>query len=334
MSQEKQFAVNPGWRILLRDIGLRPADVLRRAQLPDDLFGRERAALNTHEYFRLWKGIEVELGDPALALRIGKAISVEMFDPPVFAALCSPNLNVALERISRYKRLILPMNLQVKQTPYHTSLELEWIDATIDPPASMVHAELAFFVQLARIATREDIHPEVAASPVPVQQSDEYHEFFGVPLTEAEKPKIIFRAVDAERPFMTANEAMWKVFEPELRTRLSELDVAATMAERVQAALLELLPSGSTTIESVASRLNISTRTLQRRMKEEGHSFQSALNGTREKLALHYLKNPSLTGAEISFLLGYEDPSSFFRAFLSWTGSTPERIRVAMQSRN
>lgn len=110
------------------------------------------------------------------------------------------------------------------------------------------------------------------------------------------------------------------------------MDNSATMSERVRAALLELLSSGSTTIDSVARKLRVIIRTLHRRLKEEDDSFQSALNGTREKLALHYLRNPALSGVEISFLLGYEEPGPFFRAFHSWTGKTPQSTRTAMQS--
>jgi AraC-like DNA-binding protein len=58
---------------------------------------------------------------------------------------------------------------------------------------------------------------------------------------------------------------------------------------------------------------------------------RAVLNRTREELARHYLGSSALTGAEISFLLGFEDPNSFFRAFHSWTGETPERVRTTLQ---
>jgi AraC-like DNA-binding protein len=125
---------------------------------------------------------------------------------------------------------------------------------------------------------------------------------------------------------------MWKSFEPHLQKRLSELDESATTTERVRAVLLELLPSGSASIDAVSRRLGTSTRTLQRHLSQEQKSFQAVLNGTREDLARHYLKSSDMTGAEISFLLGFEDPNSFFRAFHVWTGETPEQARGAMQA--
>ena len=77
----------------------------------------------------------------------------------------------------------------------------------------------------------------------------------------------------------------------------------------------------------VARRLAVSTRTLQRRLSEEGTSFQQELNGLRADLARHYLTNSRYSSAEISFLLGYSDPNSFIRAFHAWTGQTPESAR-------
>jgi AraC-like DNA-binding protein len=63
--------------------------------------------------------------------------------------------------------------------------------------------------------------------------------------------------------------------------------------------------------------------------REEGTSFQAVLSQTREALARHYLSSGALTAGEISFLLGYSDPNSFYRAFHAWTGQTPQRTRGA-----
>lgn len=324
------FTVNPGWRVLLTDLGLNTGNVLRRAGLPDDLFGREKATLTTDEYFQLWRGLEEESADPVLPLRIGAAISVESFDPPIFAALCSRDLNTALGRIALYKRLICPMKLHVNIDDASTTLELEWLNTTLNPPASLVISELVFFVQLGRIATRTNIHPLKVQSPYVPEPASAYTEYFGVAVQQGPRPTIAFRPTDATLPFLTANEAMWQFFEPGLQKRLSELDTSATTAERVQAALLELLPGGVASIEPVSYKLGTSARTLQRRLKQEGHSFQALLNKTREELAKHYLRTSNMTGAEISFLLGFEDPNSFFRAFHTWTGETPERMRHAV----
>ena len=90
MSKSCNYKINPMWGILLSDLGLRPADVLRRAGLAEDLFARDKAELSADDYFQLWRAIEEESADPELPLTIASNIPVESFDPPVFAALCSP----------------------------------------------------------------------------------------------------------------------------------------------------------------------------------------------------------------------------------------------------
>ena len=267
MTGRNSYTVNPGWRLILVQLGLNPSDVLRRADLPADLFGREKAALSTEEYFRMWRGIEEESKDALTPLRIGSNIPVEAFDPPIFAALCSQDLNQALQRLAHYKRLICPMALRVDIQKKTTRLGLEWLDTDVQPPAAPVAAELVFFVQLARIATRTRIFPSEVVAPHPPEPGDEYREYFGVTVRRGERPGISFKAEDAARPFLTANEGMWQFFEPELRKRLSEIEQSATIAQRTRGALLELLPGGRASVEAVAQKLGTSTRTLQRKLK-------------------------------------------------------------------
>ncbi|MCA9549996.1 MAG: AraC family transcriptional regulator [Myxococcales bacterium] len=321
------FAINPGWRILLRDVGVDAGNLLRRAGLPGDLFSRERVVLDTDTYFGLWRALEAETDDPTLPIRIGQAVTVEAFDPPVFAAVCSENLRAALPRIARYKQLVCPLVLGIEDGAGPLVMTFTWSDASRPPPAALVLTELVYFVQLARLATRERVVPLEVRAPEPPAVQAAFQEFLGVTVTRGE-PAVVFSAEDAARPFLTANEAMWGFFEPELARRLAELEAQSSTAERVKAALLELLPTGGASVDAVAARLGTSKRTLQRRLGAEGTSFQQVLDGTREQLARHYLRRSSMSGAEISFLLGFEDPNSFFRAFHAWTGTTPEQARL------
>ena len=328
MAATHLYSVNSGWRSLAKHLGIQSENVLKRANLPGDLFNREKAFLNTQEYFRLWTALEEETADPTLALRMGELISVNVFDPPIFAALCSADLNTGLERIARYKKLIAPMVLHLDVGNSATTLELEWLEATVKPPVSLVAFELVFFVKFSRIATKIEITPLSISAPNPPEHEKDFSEFFGVDVQPGSSPRIAFKAEDARLPFIIANEKMWQFFEPELRKRLSEIDISATTTDRAKAALLELLPSGLASVTAVSRKLGTSTRTLQRHLKQEGKSFQGVLNETRESLARHYLRSSHFSIAEISFLLGFGDPNSFFRVFHSWTGTTPEQARI------
>lgn len=328
MKQVKTFPVEVGWRILLKDLGVKPADVMRRAGLPEDLLARPQAGLSTADYFCFWRSLESAVGDPLFPLRLVDAITPEIFSPPIFAALCSPNLRLATQRLSHYKRLVAPMALDVSVEKCGIlSLSPRWLDARVAPPFSVVASELAFFVRLVQLATREPIHALRVTMPTIPDQLQAYEQYFGTSIRKAKAPSISFSAADSELPFLTANDSIWKVFDLDLRRRLTELDETATTSERVRALLLESLPSGQTSMEAIACRLAVSKRTLQRRLGEDGVTFQSLVNQTREALARHYLSQTSLSNGEISFLLGFENPNSFFRAFHDWTGHTPDRMR-------
>jgi AraC-like DNA-binding protein len=321
----------------LKDLGLHPAAVLQRAQLPGDLFSRDSATLNSLQYFSLLTALEDEANQSetsefmSLPLRFAKAMSADWFDAALFAALCSADLNAALLRIAKYKRLVAPMTLMVDITPQETSLTLEWLDKTVSPPPVAVAIELVFFVQLVRLATRSQVQPIGLVSSEPLGHVAQYEEYFGCNIEIGKLPTLVFSVADAQRPFLTANHGMWSFFEPALSKRLHELHVKASMGERVRSALLEGLPAGNVAMDSICRKLGVSSRTLQRRLHGEGSGFQQILDDVRMSLAHHYLECSAMNGAEIAFLLGFEDPNSCVRAFHGWTGTTPQASRVARE---
>ncbi len=301
--------------------------MLTRAQLPTDIFSRQTVTLNSTEYFRFWVGLGETVNDPAFPLKLGQAAPVESFNPPLFATLCSPNLLVAMKRLSQFKKLLGPMTLDVTESKTNVTLTVDSIDPHEKLPGLLVATESVFLVHLIRLATREHIVPLKILTQEKLNIEEAYIDFFGTTPQLGEKNQIRFSIVDAQCPFLTKNESMWQFFEPELRKRLIDLELNASFSDRVRSALLELLPTGQSSIEDVAHKLGVSKRTLQRRLQEESTSFKMELNQTREKLARYYLTNSSTSGGEISFLLGFDDPNSFFRAFHTWTGKTPESFR-------
>ena len=214
--------------------------------------------------------------------------------------------------------------MHVAHEPAGTTLTLHWPVAQ-SPPQVLALSELVFWVALARIATRTTVRPVRLTTTAPPLDAAAYEDYLGVAVTAGGADSVTFSAMDARRPFLTADDRSWEFFEPELRRRLAELEDDASIPERARAALIELLPAGRATMPAVASELAISTRTLQRRLREAGTSFQTVLNQTREQLARHYLASGRLSAGEIAFLLGYSDPNSFYRAYHAWLVSTGPR---------
>lgn len=327
MKRATRFSLSPTWKVLLKDMGIDVSEVLIRAQLPVDLFSRENTTLTPSQYFDLWEGIEQCAGSAELPLLLAEHLTVESFDAPLFAAICSQNLTAAVKRIQQYKPLIGPMELSISESVEELTLTINCYGFNGDLPQSYSLSELVFFTQVARLCTREKIQPRAITLPEKIIQIDRFEAYFGCDISTHASCSISFSRADAERPFITHNASMWQFFEEKLNRKLSDLNLNATTVERVRAVLLESLPSGESSIEYVASRLAMSKRTLQRKLTAEAETYQSVLQSVRLDLADHYLQKSQMSLGEIAFLLGFQESNSFIRAYSTWKGTPPASYR-------
>jgi AraC-like DNA-binding protein len=101
----------------------------------------------------------------------------------------------------------------------------------------------------------------------------------------------------------------------------------ASITMQVRSKIIAQLPEGVPKQEDIAGTLHVSVRSLQRRLKSEQTSFKHLLNDTRKALAVQYIRESYRSLGEITYLLGFSDPSNFNRAFKRWMGETPSRYR-------
>jgi hypothetical protein len=182
----ERYVLETGWQILFKDMDVSAQDVLNHAHLPLDLLSRKSPTITGDEFFRLWNGLAYALRhEQTFPLRLARIITPELFSPPVFACLCSQNLNMALHRMARYKPLVGPLRLQVQQTERQTLVAISGLPEGIPPP-SLIAFELAFWVQVARIATRERICPLHVHVAVELPERVVYGAFIGTSLQRSE----------------------------------------------------------------------------------------------------------------------------------------------------
>jgi AraC-like DNA-binding protein len=101
----------------------------------------------------------------------------------------------------------------------------------------------------------------------------------------------------------------------------------------VLSALAGRIPRGNTTLAAVARSLGSSPRSLQRRLKEEGTSYQEVLDEVRREAAQRYLGSSALSCSEMGYLLGFSEPAAFTRALKRWRGTTPIEFRRTARRR-
>jgi len=110
---------------------------------------------------------------------------------------------------------------------------------------------------------------------------------------------------------------------------LQELPRSRSLTGWIESAIASELPKGAPGVTRIATRLRMSTRTLERRLEREGTTFSELLEDLRRRLALRYVANASIPLGEIAFLLGFSHTTGFHRAFKRWTGETPLCYRRA-----
>jgi AraC-like DNA-binding protein len=272
--------------------------------------------------------------DPSIGLLLGTETKTERFHPIGLAALSSENFGSAIDQMARYKQLTCPEEILQEKNDEEWSIQFRWLLADEVEPPVLIECCFAWVLSTARVGTGTRISPVRVEFVQPRAHVKTIERHFGCPVVcGTPRNAIIFRATDANRPFVTRNAELLGILAPQFDEELKEENGDENFIERVRIAIQQRLTGRRPTIEDIADALHISSRTLQRRLQDDGSSFQRVLEEARHQLARHYLNNSVLELNEAAYLLGYEDGNSFVRAFRTWEGVPPARWREQQRAR-
>jgi AraC-like DNA-binding protein len=139
--------------------------------------------------------------------------------------------------------------------------------------------------------------------------------------------RLVFPASTLDLPIVTADPVAMQLARAQCDRELATLAEGGSFVGRVRA-LIARGDEGMRSLDEVARRLHLSTRTLKRRLADQGTSFSAVLEGVRHQRALLLLENRQLGLADVAGRLGYSDAANFTRAFRRWTGQTPAAYRT------
>lgn len=315
------------WRTA-EQFSIRPAALLRQARLPATLHLGEQAFVTTAQYFTLMQAMADLSRDPALGIRMVQAVDTAVHPPSSLAAFYARDYRDGLTRLSRFKRLCTPEQLHVVETNGDCIISVEWPFALEAEPAISIDITFATLVELGRRATGRAIIPRRLDLTRPGPVSATHTDYFGCTIrTGALRDLLVLDAADLDRPFPGHNPEMLEMLTPALSAALGELEALSSVSEQVKIVLKRCLASGQPGLADVAKQLGMSDRTLQRRIAEEGSTFRDVLTEARRDLGRHLLTDPTTDIDEVACLLGYQDTTSFYRAFREWEGMSPSRWR-------
>jgi AraC-like DNA-binding protein len=287
-----------------------------------------RILVSTSELFALWRAIESVSSDPLIGLKLGVETKTERFHPMAIAALSTQNFVAAVEHMARYKRLTAPEEILPQLDGAGFSIAFRWLLAVDAEPQVLTDYCFAWMLTIARHGTGTQLTPvrvEYVQQRANLQPIERH---FGCKVIGgASHNAIIFRSSDATAPFVTRNAELLDLLAPQFEEQLRQYKEEDNFIELVRRAIQDRLTGQRPSINAISQVLHMSPRTLQRRLQEFGSSFQRVLDGARHQMARYYLSNSALELNEAAYLLGFEDPNSFGRAFRSWEGVPPSDWR-------
>ena len=315
------------WRAVER-ASVPPAALLRQARLPATLHVSDDAWVTTAQYFALWRALEELTGDPAIGLAMTVDTDTSVHPPATMSAFFARDFHDGLMRLARFKRLCTPEELTLVETGREVQVVVDWIHAIGQEPDAAADVTFAAILELGRRGTGQHIVPvriEMTRSG-PLAQA--HKDYFAAPvILNAPRNVLVLDIADLHRPFAGHNPELLAILTPALSNALNEIDAQSSLPEQVKIVLKRRLASGKPELADVADALGLSERTLQRRIAEAGTSFRLLLEASRQELGREMLANGTNGTEEIAYLLGYQDTSSFYRAFREWEGVTPSQWR-------
>jgi AraC-like DNA-binding protein len=271
--------------------------------------------------------------DPAFGLQAARCWHPSELGVLGYAWLSSSTLRTGLQRAVRYSRLIGERGItEIEDTKRGLKVRF-WAKrghpAVVPVAAAVGDMVMALLFDLCRMNAGAALRPVAVTlrrrKPDPASA---YESFFGCPVQfGAEESTFVISARDADRPLPSANRQLAATFDRMLTEELARLD-KADVVSRARAAVLEHLSSGEGSEEGTAKQLHMSARTLQRKLAEAKTTYLQLVDDTRKDLALRYIEDPRRSVTDITFSLGFSQPSAFTRAFKRWTGRSPSEYRT------
>jgi len=312
------------------------AALMSRAGLDLSLLADPQARFPAHGSLLFWRLALEATGDPLLGLRVGRQIGPGTYHALGYALMASATLREVYERAARYYRVVSDAGeLRFEPTPGGASLRLLTAVPAVSPEwQPVVWCVIdAFMLSILRGAGwlwGPGFRPlEVRLQRQRPADHAAYEKALRiVPVYEAADNAVVFDDATLDRPLAHANPELARWNEQVLGRYLSGLGDGHLIA-RLKQHLRERLPAGDPSQDDLAQALSLSSRTLQRKLADEGTSFREVLNDTRQGLALDYLRDPRHSISDVAYLLGFAEVSAFTRAFRRWTGQSPTAWRDA-----
>lgn len=306
-------------------------ELFHRAGLDHDRLTQPLARFSYGAIQRLWQIAQETTGDPCFGLRVASFWHPTTFHALGYSWLASRNLEEAFERLVRYSSVVSTaakgaMRIEKSQESFCLVVDIDHVNPPPEPVA--IDAGMAAILAMCRGAYGNRFRPlEIQMRHPEPRCADQFIELFRAPVkfSQPRYAMCIDPAVVGES-LVTANPELVRVNDQVVTDYLVRLD-REDIIMRVRSKLIERLPGGQVDEADIASSVNLSRRSLQRKLRQRGVSFSELLDSSRRELGLQYVRDAQHSLNEVAFLLGFAEPGNFSRAFRRWYGKSPSQYR-------
>jgi AraC-like DNA-binding protein len=320
------------------EVGVAPEELCRAVQI--DLSALEQAdnRIPFAQLIMLYEHAARLTGDDAFGLRVGELSSPKMYDVLGYVTMNSGTFGEALNRLIRYQQIwtdAVTFSLEVTDSSAHLSYIYQIENLLPKERRQESENMMSAIMRFGRMATGIDWTPrEVHFEHKQPESIFEHEKIFRAPVRfSASLTKLIFDSSLLALPLVEADTTLGALLERQAEDLLAKSPVQGAFINQVRKLIGEALHGGKDArLEIVSQKLGISSRTLQRKLREENTSYQELIEEMQRTLSKIYLQKPEMAICEVAYLIGFSQTSAFHRAFRRWTGLTPGEFRRAQQN--
>ncbi|MDF2446069.1 MAG: hypothetical protein K0S46_1305 [Moraxellaceae bacterium] len=309
-------------------------ELLEHAGIPasrvDDLDG----AISLDDVLKLIESALALTGDPALGLHLGQEIGIEILDLVGTLVASAPDFRTALQLVTEYSPLVSTLSrIELHEGPEHSRLVIHLNDDVrrLDSPFFEEFCGAAFFCLSRRLVDGSfTIRALSCRRPAPAW-SAEYPQVFGDDVEihcNADEDSVTFDSYLLDLPLKRHSPGLYQQLRLQAARRLASMAPQENVSGSVRRLIDDNMGERLLDLPSIAERMGLTPRTLQRHLKAEGTSFQALYDERRRERARSYLlEQPDGDIETLAAILGYSEPANFYRAFRSWFGVTPREFQ-------
>ncbi len=327
-----QFAATTGllWKYL-EETGIDPKPLYLKAGISPALLRTANARIPVASVDRLWQYALAQINDPCMGIKMDHYWHPSQLGALGYAWLVSSSLRTALKRVIRYSHVVsedLYFNLSETTKGLRLAFETEKTTMVLAEQTDLV---LSIILHMCRFNYGGELRPTEVRLPHsrPHCAGSMERHFQSEIQFDTDTCSITFAIKDVDKPLDTANRQLALIHDEILMKYLIEVK-KGDLIEQIKSIIIDHLPDGKVTDAMIACKLNMSERSLQRKLKEKNTCFRSILDSVRKMVALQYIKDPTNRMTDIAFLIGFSEQSAFSRAFKKWTGLPPVKYRISI----